>query len=434
MRTNQALDQRIGGQSIGSLVRAPLAAQTWLGLVHLVTGAPLGLVSLVVVLTFGVLTVALAITVLLAIGSGVALVVSVQLFTALQRARFAGLLEVHVTPPIPPDRGVGLWAGVRARARSRDLWRQLGYHLLAGVTGPLFAGVALLAWGFALTASTVLLHVWFLPGDGVIGVDVASLNGRLLLIVVTLVGLLALVAAPRVTRVLVSADIAIARSLLEPDRTEALTERVSALAESRADVVDAADAERRRIERDLHDGAQQRLVSLAMNLGMARAALTDAPEPARAAIAAAHEEAKLALAELRDFVRGLHPAVLEDRGLDAALSGIAAHSPIPVRLVVDLPYRPSPTVEAIAYFVVSESLTNAAKHSQARSITVELSAPGADRINVKITDDGCGGADAGAGTGLRGLAQRVRSVDGSWQLSSPAGGPTIVEVELPCVS
>jgi len=270
---------------------------------------------------------------------------------------------------------------------------QVGYHLLAGLTGPLFAAVALLVWGFALTASTVLLHGWFLPAGEVVGVDVATLGGRLLLIAVTLVGLLVLVIAPWATRVLIAADISIARSLLEPDRTEALTEPVSALAESRAHLVDAADAERRRIERDLHDGAQQRLVSLAMNLGMSRAGLTDAPEPAR-----------------------------------------AARSPIPVRLVVDLPRRPSPTVEAIAYFMVSESLTNAAKHSQAQSITVEVSAPAIDRIRLRVTDDGDGGADAEAGTGLRGLSQRVRSVDGSWQLTSPAGGPTVVEVELPCAS
>jgi signal transduction histidine kinase len=216
-------------------------------------------------------------------------------------------------------------------------------------------------------------------------------------------------------------------------RAEELALRVRDLTESRADVVDAADAERRRIERDLHDGAQQRLVSLAMNLGMARATLTDVDPKAREAIEHAHDEAKQALAELRQLVRGLHPAVLEDRGLDAALSGIAARSPVQTRLSVDVPVRPSPTVEAVAYFVVSEALTNVAKHAQAQSVDIDVRRRG-DLLLVEIRDDGQGGADPLDGTGLRGLAQRIRSVDGTWTIESPLGGPTVIRVELPCES
>jgi signal transduction histidine kinase len=206
------------------------------------------------------------------------------------------------------------------------------------------------------------------------------------------------------------------------------------LARSRAEVVAAADAERRRIERDLHDGAQRRLVSLAMQLGMARASLADAPEPVRQVIEQAHDEATEALAELRQLVRGLHPAVLDDRGLDAALSGIAANAPLPVRLRVDVPTRCSPAIEAVAYFVVSEALTNVAKHAGAgqAEVTVERRD---DRLRVVVADDGRGGATLdGGGSGLRGLAQRAAAVDGTLTLDSPSGGPTAITVELPCES
>jgi signal transduction histidine kinase len=194
--------------------------------------------------------------------------------------------------------------------------------------------------------------------------------------------------------------------------------------------VDAADAERRRLERDLHDGTQQRLVSLAMNLGMARVEATTA-EQAKDAIAAAHEEAKAALTELRNLIRGLHPAVLEDRGLDAALSGVAARMPVPVRLTVDLPLRPQPVIEAVAYFVVSEALTNVAKHAQASQAEVVVQRAG-DRLHLIISDDGVGGADPARGTGLAGLAKRASSVDGTFEIASPPGGPTLITVDLPC--
>jgi signal transduction histidine kinase len=195
-------------------------------------------------------------------------------------------------------------------------------------------------------------------------------------------------------------------------------------------VVDAADAERRRLERDLHDGTQQRLVSLAMRLGMARAEHPDAAQ-AQQVIAEAHEEAKAALLELRQLVRGLHPAVLEDRGLDAALSGVAARLPIPVRLTVDVPRRPSPTVEAVAYFVVSEGLTNIAKHAQASQAEVFVQRAN-DRLHIIVSDDGVGGADPAGGTGLAGLAKRAGSVDGTFEIASPPGGPTLLTVDLPC--
>jgi signal transduction histidine kinase len=248
--------------------------------------------------------------------------------------------------------------------------------------------------------------------------------------------------APWVARSVAGADEAGGRALLGPSRSEELALRVEALSRSRAEVVAATDAERRRIERDLHDGAQRRLVSLAMQLGMARAGLgDDVPAPLRQVIEQAHDEATEALAELRQLVRGLHPAVLDDRGLDAALSGIAANAPLPVRLRVDVAPRCSPAIEAIAYFVVSEALTNVAKHADAGQAEVSLERRG-DRLGIVVSDDGRGGAtlDGGAaaagggGTGLRGLAQRAAAVDGTLTVHSPPGGPTAITVELPCES
>jgi signal transduction histidine kinase len=269
--------------------------------------------------------------------------------------------------------------------------------------------------------------------------DPGVFNGAGLSVLAIAVGL----AAPWLARGVSRADSAAALALLGPSRSEELAERVETLARSRADIVKATDAERRRIERDLHDGAQQRLVSLAMNLGIARASLTDVPEPARKVIADAHDEAVLALSELREFIRGLHPAVLNDRGLNAALSGLAARAPLPVRIRVDLPRPAGASVEAIAYFIVSESLANIAKHARATRAEIAVTRQG-NRLRITVTDDGVGGAaipppgdgPAGAwsGTGLRGLVQRATAVDGTLSIDSPPGGPTVITAELPCES
>jgi signal transduction histidine kinase len=242
---------------------------------------------------------------------------------------------------------------------------------------------------------------------------------------------LLLIAAPWTAMAVRRLDARAIGVLLGPDRAKELERRVEDLAEKRAGAVDAADIERRRIERDLHDGAQQRLVALAMNLGLARATLTGVPDEAMQVIVEAHEEAKEALTEMRDLIRGLHPAVLEDRGLDAALSGIAARVPLPVRLRVDVPRRASSTVEAVAYFVVSESLANVVKHARASTVEIDVARRG-DALLVTVADDGVGGADPSRGSGLAGLGRRVRSVDGTFRIVSPAGGPTTVTVELPC--
>jgi signal transduction histidine kinase len=247
------------------------------------------------------------------------------------------------------------------------------------------------------------------------------------------VGLAALLLiTPNVIRGLAAMDAAIGRGLLGRWSTGELTERVGELEVTRRRAVDAAEAERRRIERDLHDGAQQRLTSLAMTLGRAQVKLRDSDDAAvRGLIDDAHRDAKEAIVELRDLTRGLHPPVLTDRGLDAALSALAARAPIPVAVSADIGDRPSRTIEAIAYFVVSEALTNIAKHAQATCASVVVRRLNG-QLRIDVTDDGRGGAAASEGSGLAGLADRVRSVDGRLAISSPTGGPTVLTVELPC--
>jgi signal transduction histidine kinase len=342
---------------------------------------------------------------------------AVQGLTALQRSRLRATLGLEI--PVGPRASerkpwpVGPWLAAAT-------WRQLGFHLLAIITGVIGGGLVAVCW-LAPVAAVAYLAVGRPPVAGGAAAVVAA------------AGLL--LAAPWVARQVARVDETSARALLGPGRSEELAQRVESLARSRADAVAAADAERRRIERDLHDGAQQRLVSLAMNLGMARERFAEVPEPVRRAIADAHDEAVLALSELREFIRGLHPAVLNDRGLDAALSGLAARAPLPVKLRVDVPRAASPSVEAVAYFIVSEALTNVAKHAQATRAEVTVTRDG-DLLRIAVTDDGSGGAAPadGDGTGLRGLAQRAAAVDGTLAIESPPGGPTVIAAELPCES
>ncbi|GAA1215902.1 sensor histidine kinase [Kitasatospora nipponensis] len=356
------------------------------------------------------------------------LLVLVEWLTALQRSRLRALggLEIPERPPVAPaqvrgPRRLGAWL------RTESTWRQFGYHLVASPMLACCGLLALLVWGGALTLTTVLGWAWLMP----LGSRVRSGPWMAADVLLTVVGVLLLFLTPWLLGGLARLERRAARALLGPNRAHELARRVEDLAESRAGVVDAADAERRRIERDLHDGAQQRLVSLAMNLGLARKTLKDVSPEAMRVIVEAHEEAQAAIVELRDLVRGLHPVVLEDRGLDAALSGIAARAPLPVRLDVSLPDRVAPTVEAVAYFVVSEALANVAKHARASKVTLSVRQVAA-RLRIVLVDDGVGGADPSRGTGLHGLRKRAASVDGTLAISSPLGGPTTITVELPC--
>jgi signal transduction histidine kinase len=339
-------------------------------------------------------------------------------------------------PPQPQIQDRLTMQGLVRAARSQATWRQLGYHVLAGPALAAAAMAAIGTWLAALLCASEYLWAAALPPDAMFrratypAGQVNLPNIGPVGVWLTLAGVAGLFVAPWLTAGVAALDARAARTLLGPSRAEELEHRVEHLTQTRAGVVDAADAERRRLERDLHDGTQQRLVSLAINLGMARVNATTT-EQAQQALAQAHEEAKAALSELRDLIRGLHPAVLEDRGLDAALSGVAARMPIPVRLTVDLPRRPAPVIEAVAYFVVSEGLANIAKHAQASQAEVVVQRAG-DRLHIIVSDDGVGGADPARGTGLAGLARRAESVDGTFDVHSPPGGPTLLSVDLPC--
>ena len=212
-------------------------------------------------------------------------------------------------------------------------------------------------------------------------------------------------------------------------RERKLTERVAVLTRTRRGALDAQAAELRRIERDLHDGAQARLVALSMQLGRAEARLDDRPEVA-ALLRDAREEASAAIAELRDLARGIAPPVLADRGLAAAVEALAQRSSAEVTVDAHIPHRLPPVVETAAYFVVAEGLTNVAKHSRGASARVMLREQG-ERLVVEVADDGPGGANP-AGSGLEGLRARVEALDGALAIDSPAGGPTVVRAELPC--
>ena len=365
----------------------------------------------------------------------IAVFLAVPALTAMQRHRLRVAAGVQI-PPQPALEHRWSLTGIAASARSPATWRQLGYHLVAA---PLLAAAAVTAvglWLAGLLATLVYAYAWGLPPRSLLAHGLSWPPDYLHRMPIptdvwlTLGGLVLLAAAPRLTAAVAALDAGAARALLGPSRAQELEHQVEHLTQTRTGAVDAADAERRRLERDLHDGTQQRLVALAMNLGLARLQARTA-EQAHEALAEAHEDVKAALAELRNLVRGLHPAVLEDRGLDAALSGVAARMLIPVRLTVDVPRRPSPTIEAIAYFVVSEGLTNITKHAQASQAEVFVQRAG-DRLHIIVSDDGIGGADPARGTGLAGLAKRAASVDGTFEIASPPGGPTLITVDLPC--
>ncbi len=405
---------------------------TWRSLCHLAIGMPLAGVL------FGFAVAGLAVSAGLLVLFPLAVPV-IWLFMTLahvaadiERSRFAVLLDTEMVDPVRPSQATTWWRRFVERVTSAERWREITY-LLIGLPLALFTGVlAVGVWSGSLVLATLPLYVSRLP-DGAadfIWFQVEPGPGAVVASVVGFVGFV--VVAPWVTVAMAGFCRVTGLWLLSTDRTEALEEQVSALETSRTAAVDSAESERRRIERDLHDGAQQRLVALAMDLGSARERLEPGSAEQRV-VEDAHTEVKAVIKELRDLVRGLHPVILEDRGLDAALSGIVARFPLPVTLQVDIGTRPPPAVESAAYFVVSEALTNVVRHAEATSASVAIGRRG-DRLVVEVSDNGIGGADADRGTGLHGLSDRAAALGGWMQVVSPVGGPTTIVVELPCGS
>ncbi len=354
---------------------------------------------------------------------------------AVHRTLARRLLDEQVDAP-PPRRG--------RRIADGPGWRALGYGLLK-IPLAIPEGYGAFCYVFGIVnlsypvwwplfrnhpPGTTLDPVRALTPFGTLGTR--TFGGTL---IIAAAGLAMLLAAPWLMRAGTTLDVAAMRRLLGPPR---LAERVRELQASRAQAIDDAATMMRRLERDLHDGAQIRLATLALNLGMAREKFDDDPEQARELLALSHQGAKDALAELRELVRGIHPPVL-DNGLGDALATLATSSAIPVTVTVDLPVRPAPAIETIAYFCASELLANAAKHSRASRIALSVNGkrtPTAEddgvggHLTLNVGDDGVGGADPD-GPGLSGLARRIAVVDGRMRVHSPAGGPTRIGIELP---
>jgi signal transduction histidine kinase len=314
-------------------------------------------------------------------------------------------------------------------------WRELLWILVDAVAGSFLTllPIALIAegvYGFFLTIA------WrTLTSDGMndwytfIHVDMADTHLRW---ATSVIGAVLLLAGLRIAKPMLAANARLTQFFLAPN-AEQLRARVEHLTATRSHAVDAQAAEIRRIERDLHDGAQARLVAMGMNLSAASSLMDEDPEAARRLMLEARDSSLKALTEIRDLVRGIHPPVLADRGLADAVRALALDSPLDVEVDADMPERVAAPLESAAYFAVNEVLTNAAKHAAASRVWIDLRHEGG-RLRIAVGDDGIGGADPGAGTGLRGVERRLATFDGILALSSPPGGPTVVTMELPCAS
>jgi signal transduction histidine kinase len=413
-------------------LRAPFEARTWRETFHLLFNLPVGIATFVVIVTGFATGVGMAIT-LLGIPIVFATMYVSRWMASVERARADLLLGVDVHPAYRPDPPRDKWWRVHvARIADPATWIEVGYHLFMLPFGIVTFTVTLTLWATSFGMLFAPTWAWALPDSMWIGPEahpVWVLDTPAELALVSAAGLLLLFVTPWVVRAMAAGNRAVVRGMLGTD----LVQRVQTLTETRAAAVDLAAEDRRRIERDLHDGVQQRLVALAMDLGRAKDKMDSDPYRAKELVSEAHDEAKRAITEVRDLARGIHPAVLTDRGLDAALSALAARSAVPVTVHVDVAERPPASVEAAAYFVVSEALANIAKHARATAATVMLRRS-RDRLTVQVQDDGAGGAVLVEGSGLAGLRDRVQALDGELHLLSPEGGPTVLMVEIPCVS
>ena len=426
----------------GTILRVPFTRRTVRELLYCGFGAIAGVAgfAIAIVLLASGLSISASVlgTVVGLLLLTVALRVSRRL-GALHRRLASWLLGYQVQAPQKFQPGTGILGRLDRRLRDRVAWRAISYSLvkLPVAAVQLYAVVGLvigliditypIVWVLFRNHSGGALHpmVALMPISPVGKLEISTWPGTFL---AALVGVAGVIAATWLARGINAGDRRLARGLLGPSR-------VSELKRTRALAVEDAAAELRRVERDLHDGAQMRLAALAMNLGMAREKLGDDDghadnATARELIDAAQRNAVDALADLRDLARGIHPPALEV-GLASALATLAASSAIPATVTADIQTRPAPAIETIAYFSAAELITNATKHSYANEIKINIHTERSGVLRLEVTDDGVGGADAARGSGLAGLAQRVSTVDGRLDVSSPPGGPTTVTVELP---
>jgi signal transduction histidine kinase len=409
----------------------------WLGrlgkdTVYLVTGLPMGILSFTVAVTGWSMGLGLVITLL---GFPVLVLTALMLrgLAHIERARAALVVDEPLVARYRQPEKPGFVARVKAVFTDAQNWRDLGWALL-------LLGIGIAGFTVAVTAIATVLGLVFAPAwtwalwdsSDPVDLGVFHVTDIWSAFAATGIGIAAAPLGLALIRGTAAGSGALARALLAP-RTEELEERVEVLQATRAGAVDAAAAELERIERDLHDGAQARLVAIAMDLGLAQQKLDEDPEHARQLLAEARDGASAALVELRDLARGIRPALLAERGLAEAVRAFAARSPVPATVTADLGEGRMPEpVESAAYFVVAEALTNVAKHAGARRATVSLVRRG-DALEVLVVDDGHGGANLD-GSGLKGLRARVEALDGTLGVASPAGGPTMLRAELPCAS
>ncbi|REE98574.1 sensor histidine kinase [Thermomonospora umbrina] len=421
-----------GSWSPQAMVRSSL---TWRSVVYLATSLGFG-IAWFVFLVVGI-TLSVALTIIWVGIPMLAVVMLVWRFGAvLERRLIKAGFGVTIPEPYRPMPKTGVLGKWKTMAVDPATWKDLAYLALRLPVSIAEFAVMAFVW---TNAAVFLFFPFIVMGQerGVInyGPVFYSADDPITALPVSVVGVACVVVAMYVTRVTAVVHAVYASLLLGPSKGQAERRRLQARAEhlqaSRARGVDAAEAERRRIERDLHDGAQQRLLAVAMDIGRARAKLTDDPEAARALIEQAHSGTKEAISELRDLARGIYPAILTDRGLDPSISGLAARAPVPVLVEVDLPERPPAAVESIAYFIVAESLANIAKYARATQATVRVTRE-THWVVVEITDNGVGGATAQPGGGLSGLADRAATIDGILTVNSPFGGPTVIRADLPC--
>ncbi|GAA1153104.1 sensor histidine kinase [Streptomyces hebeiensis] len=420
-------------------LRAPVEGRTWRAFGHLLLSLPISVLMFVYAVTMFSLAAGLLVT-FLGVPVLAAALAGCRGFGVLERARGRALLGLRMTEPAPVrGRKSGLLPWVGAVLKSGVSWRHLLYAVLH-MPWAVFAFVVSLTLS-AAGWSLLLYPLWqwvlprYLGQDGIALYSDGRGNGLFLdtpfeIAATSAIGLVLVLLSSWVIRGLASVDRLLIAGLLGPSP---LAARVSELESDRGVVVDTAAADLRRIERELHDGAQARLAALAVDLGQAKEKLPTDPEAAARMVDEAHGEVKTALRELRDLARGIHPAVLTDRGLDAALSAVASRSVVPVAVEVELPSRPAPAIEGIAYFTVCELLRDIgerARVTRATRATVDVWRA-SDRLMLQVTDDGRGGADRTATGGPTGLAERLDAVDGILVTDSPAGGPTTVTVELP---
>jgi signal transduction histidine kinase len=417
-----------------NILRRLWRAKPWMAAGFLVTSFAFGTILFVILVTLIALGAGLAITLIGIPILGIAMLTWMAA-AMLERQRIKLFFGVTIPAPYKPRPEGSLLHRARVLLGDGAVWKDLIYSFLLfpiGVAEFVIVTVAV-TLPFGMIAAPT--YYWagdgptvFGDSDGGTGWQVDTLPEA---IAFAVIGVVILVPCLWAIVGVARGHVIFAKWMLGRNREEELEERVDVLTKTRSDVMDAMLDERRRIERDLHDGAQQRLVSLAMNLGMAKEKMKTDPDAAQALIETSHDEAKQVLGELRELVRGIHPAVLTDRGLDAAISAIAGRSPVPVTVEVHLDERLPEAVESTAYFIVAEALTNVAKHSGATRARVTIWKD-EGILTVLVWDDGAGGAAVTPKGGLGGLADRVAALDGRFTVESPGSGGTTVRAEIPC--